>query len=121
MSVVVVKATVECDDCGKRFHVELDEAEKVASVFEACCDAMIGGQGSYFDDVMRCDDCTSKYISKWIEDHPTHVSGVVRRDDHWLVTTYDDREWIVAGEVDKPEHDKPLSDYPHQLVTGGEA
>lgn len=70
MSIINIKATVECDRCAKRFEVELDPATKTygAQLFDYVEEAVAIGYHSEFGelrptsvvgDAMLCDSCTA--------------------------------------------------------------
>lgn len=67
MSIMLIKATVNCDGCGKQFHTEMDNAAKFPdgwSLFELATDYVRGGgcsEGgicSVQHDMHLCPRCT---------------------------------------------------------------
>lgn len=111
MAVLSITASVSCDGCGKHFKADIDPAHAYVDGFEAVCEALRGGEGSYDDGVMRCPDCTSVEDRKWIASHPTFVSGVRKSDGGWTVTTYDDTEHFVAADhpMGEPKFDHDVA------------
>lgn len=71
MSVSVIRATIDCDGCGKQFRVEMDPAwrssENILTLWDHAEDAVRGGlvidqpgSCSVQDDLMLCPVCTSE-------------------------------------------------------------
>lgn len=67
MSIVVIKATVDCDGCGKQFHAEMDNADKLPegwSIHDLATDYVRGGNcaeggmSSVQHDMHLCPQCT---------------------------------------------------------------
>lgn len=117
MSLINVKARVECDVCGLKETVDLDPAEGGNDLNEIVLDTLRGGgldaEGwSYYEDKMRCKKCTTVYLDKWTKDHPTFVSGVEEAGKCWSVTTYDDRVFLMSITYFKPEYDSDIRDHP---------
>lgn len=100
MSLLSITAKISCDDCGKTFSANIDPATPCTSGYDAACDAMRGGEGSYYEEAMRCDPCTSAYVTKWIADHPTFINGKSAVSGGWMITLYrddDQRFYVPAG------------------------
>lgn len=110
MSVLKITGRVECADCGNAFSVEIDPAAPCATAFEAVEEAMRGGEGSYYDGVMRCDDCTGRYTSKWIAANPNKISGISQHPDGWRVTTYADVTHVIwkSAAPREPQFDEEI-------------
>lgn len=89
MSVLSISASIECDECAKRFAVNMDPARTVPhgwSLWDAANDTVRGGYvngASIFDgscsvqdDRMLCIECTRKADENEDEDEPsTTVKG----------------------------------------------
>jgi len=71
MSIIHIVALVECDKCGYRFQVAMEESRKVPkdwTLFDCAEDAVRGGidvvdgigSTSVQDNQMLCTDCTKK-------------------------------------------------------------
>ena len=67
MSIVLIRATVECDGCGKQFHTDMDNADKLPdgwSIYDLVVDYVRGGncaEGgmcSVQHDLDLCPQCT---------------------------------------------------------------
>lgn len=86
MSIVIIKATVECDACGKQFHTELHNDAKLPegwTLFELSEDYVRGGvctEGgmcSVQADMHLCPACTTKADAIGDENHrPTRAEIV---------------------------------------------
>lgn len=123
MSVVTVKAHLSCDECDARFIVELDEAAKCETVFAAIEEALRGGAdgGSYYDDVIRCEKCTSVEVARYIAAHPKRISSICKSSRGcWVVVTYDETEYEIPLDV-QPDFDREIADYPTATVAKMEA
>lgn len=68
MSILLIRATVDCDGCGKQFHTELHNADKLPdgwTLFELAEDYVRGGncvEGglcSVYHDMHLCPQCTT--------------------------------------------------------------
>lgn len=86
MSVVVIKATIECDGCGKQFHTELHNSDKLPenwTLFELAEDyvrggnCVEGGMSSVYHDLQLCPQCTSIADSIGEEDYKPSRQEIV--------------------------------------------
>lgn len=113
MTILSIIARVQCDDCGNPFSVNIDPAMKCETAFGAAEEAMTGGEGSYYDGIMRCDPCTSTHIKEWIAEHPNAASEIHPIEDGWRVVTYGGETVNVPSDhpLGKPDFDADMAAY----------
>lgn len=113
MSVLSMKAKIECDDCGGPFEVSIDPAANTATPFDAAIEAMQADvRASCFEGVMRCETCTGQHILDYIRSHPKRING--KRSNGrggWLLTTYDDTAYEIAGRPAEPQMEGEIADH----------
>jgi len=94
MSVATIRATIDCDGCGKQFKVEMDPArrmsEVVPTVDDAAHDAVAGGivvdmpgSCSVQDDKELCPACT-KLADSWCDQCGVRPWTTEASPDRWL-------------------------------------
>lgn len=115
MSLVKMTAVIRCDECDKRWEVDVDTGFKgnpVDSLLESLHNF---GEGSFEDGQYFCPECTTKRDSQWIKDHPTFISGVRENANGWDISMYDsDDVWhfVPANHpLGKPQFDKDARDW----------
>jgi hypothetical protein len=108
MPLTLITAHFRCDDCNEPFEEQVaDHAMKATSAHDLAMETIRGfGSGSEYDGVVRCKNCTTKYLDKWFKEHPHHISGIhaletVNGTEH-MVTTYNGARYVLppgGGEI----------------------
>lgn len=125
MTVLAIQARISCDDCAKTFVADIDPAASYDNGFAAAEAAMLGGDGSYFDGVMRCDACTDTHVQAWIAAHPNAISEIhpVPIDGGWRVVTFAGGEHFVPQDhpAGEPKFEAEVSAWITPSPTGAQS
>ena len=116
MSLLKMAAVIRCDDCDKRWEVDVDTGFDGNPV-DALHESMLNGisDGAFEDGQYYCPDCENKRNRQWIKDHPTFISGVRENAGGWDISTYGaDEVWhFVPADhpKGKPQFDQDSRDW----------